>query len=58
MVQEAGGDGDVEGGAALHLPDEVVARLPHSRRQADVLHPGAEGGRIKRRLTCWIQTVV
>jgi hypothetical protein len=22
----------------------VVARLPHSRRQADVLHPGAEEG--------------
>jgi hypothetical protein len=44
VVEEAGGNGDVECGAALHLPDEVVARLPHSRRQADVLcTPGAEG---------------
>ncbi len=45
VMQEAGRNGDVERGAALHLPDEVVARLPHSRRQADVLcTPGGRGG--------------
>jgi hypothetical protein len=42
MVQESDAHGHIERGAALKFPDEMIARLAHRCRHANVLRVGAK----------------